>query len=250
MAIPRIPLVSAHLAVAAAPSNDAAARWELGQIRPWFEMMMLRVWHALTNIGDGAVLMPCAVILFAWLISAPLTRRTGWCWLVAVLLVGGGVALSKMLYMISGWHPAGWNFIGLSGHAALSFLFWPSAGAIVTGRNRTGLRVATVGLGAGLALAISAASWELGYHSLSEVIVGALWGAMVATVFLLLTWRQAAEAPLVRKWMIASMLLSVLVAFGHEFPSKRVLSWIAWRVGLHAAVHTRTHMGPQQQLPK
>lgn len=59
-------------------------------------MVMLRVWHALTYIGDGAVLMPCAVLFFAWLISAPFTRRTGWCWLVAVLLVGGGVALSKI----------------------------------------------------------------------------------------------------------------------------------------------------------
>lgn len=208
-------------------------------------MMMLRVWHVLTYIGDGAVLMPCAMLLFAWLISAPFTRRTGWCWLVAVLLVGGGVALSKILYMVSGWHPAGWNFIGLSGHAALSFLFWPSAGAFVTGRNRTWLRVATVGLGAGLALAISAASWVLGYHSLSEVVVGGLWGAMVATVFLLLTWRQAAEAPLARKWMIASMLLLVLVAFGHEFPSKRVLSWIACRVDGHAALYTRTNVGPK-----
>ena len=213
---------------------------------------MFRVWYALTYIGDGAVLMPCATLLFAWLISTPFTRRTGWCWLFAVLLVGGGVALSKMLYMVSGWHPAGWNFIGLSGHAALSFLFWPSAGAFVTGRNRTWLRVATVALGASLALAISAASWVLGYHSLSEVVAGGLWGAMVATVFLLLTWRQLAEAPLARKWMIASMLLLVLVTFGHEFPSKRVLSWIARQVDGHAAVHARANanVGPKAQLPK
>jgi membrane-associated phospholipid phosphatase len=207
--------------------------------------MVFCVWHALTYIGDGAVLMPCAVLFFAWLISAPFTRRAGWCWLVAVLLVGGGVALSKVLYMVSGWHPAGWNFIGLSGHAALSFLFWPSAGAFVPSRNRTWLRVITVGLGAALALAISAASWVLGYHSLSEVVVGGLWGAMVATVFLLLTWRKAEEAPLARKWMIASMLLLVLVAFGHEFPSKRVLSWIACRVDGHTALYMRANVGPK-----
>ncbi|TAL89537.1 MAG: phosphatase PAP2 family protein, partial [Rhodanobacter sp.] len=205
-------------------------------------MTMLRVWHALTYIGDGAVLVPCAALLFAWLIAAPATRRSGWWWLVAMLLVAGGVALSKLLYMVSGWHPAGWNFTGLSGHAALSFLFWPCAGALVTARNRTWLRVATVGLGASLALAISVSSWVLRDHSLSEVVVGALWGAAVATVFLLLAWRSVAQAPLAHKWMIASMLLLVLVALGHEFPSKRVLSWIASRVGGHSALHTRTNL--------
>lgn len=211
-------------------------------------MTMLRIWHALSYIGDGAVLMPCAALIIVWLIAAPATRHTGWWWLVAVLLASGGVALSKMLYTLSGWHPAGWSFTGVSGHAALSFLFWPSVGALVTARNRTGLRVAAVGLGAAVALAISASSWVLRDHSLSEVVVGALWGAAIATAFLLLTWRQVAEAPLACKWMIASMLLALL-AFGHEFPSKRVLDWVAVRVDGHTALHTRTNIDPRAQLP-
>ena len=211
---------------------------------------MLRVWRALIYIGDGAVLMPCAALLFVWLIATPATRRAGWRWLVAVLLVGGGVALSNALYMVSGWHPAGWNFIGLSGHAALSFLFWPSAGALVTGRNRTGLRAVMIGLGLVVALAISLSSWVSGDHSASEVVVGAVWGGVVAMVFLTLTWRQVAEAPLARKWMIARMLLVVLFTFGHQFPSERVLGWIAVRVGGYTALHTRTNLGSQARLSK
>jgi hypothetical protein len=207
-------------------------------------MTMLRVWHALIYIGDGVVLVPCAVLLFAWLIAFPATRCAGWWWLVAVLLVGGGVALSKLLYMVSGQHPAGWNFIGLSGHAALSFLFWPSAAALVTGRHRTGLRAVAVGLGAALAFAISVSSWVLRDHSLSEVVLGALWGTAVATVFLTLTWRHVAEAPLASNWMIVSILLLVFFAFGHEFPSERVLGWIALRVSGHTAIDRRTDPGP------
>ncbi|MGH8233902.1 MAG: phosphatase PAP2 family protein [Rhodanobacteraceae bacterium] len=209
---------------------------------------MLRIWHALTYLGDGAVLLPCTLLLLVWLIAAPTSRRTGWLWLVALMVVGGGVALSKVLYMVSGWHPAGWDFIGLSGHAALSFLFWPSAGALVTERKRTGLRAAMVALGVCLALAISASSWVLRDHSLSEVALGGLWGALVATAFLTLTWQQLTGAPRLREWMIAGVLLIVFIAFGHEFPSTRVLRCIASQVSGRAGIHTRRDLGPQAQL--
>ncbi len=211
-------------------------------------MTMVRLAHALIYLGDGAVLLPGAALLFAWLIAAPATRRTACWWLAAVLVVAGGAALSKLLYMISGWRPAGWNFIGLSGHAALSFLFWPAAAALVTSRCRTGLRVVAGALGACLALAISAASWMLGDHSLLELVLGALWGALVAAVFLTITWRHVAQAPLLRRWLLASMLLLVVVAYKHQFPSTSALGWIAVQVSGHPAIHTRTDLGPQARL--
>ncbi len=213
-------------------------------------MTLLRIWHALIYLGDGAVLLPCAVLLFAWLIARPATRRTAWWWLAAVLLVAGGAALSKMLYMVSGWHPAGWNFIGLSGHAAFSFLFFPSAAALVTSRQRTGLRVVAVALGACLAFAISVASWVLRDHSLAEVVLGALWGALIAAVFLTIIWRHVAEAPALRKWMIVSLLLLAIVAYKHEFPSTRVLSWIALQASEHTTIHTRDDLGARARLTK
>lgn len=211
-------------------------------------MSLLRVWHALIYLGDGAVLLPCAALLFAWLIAAPATRRTAWWWLAAVLLMGGGAALSKLLYMVSGWHPAGWNFIGLSGHAAFSFLFFPSAAALVTSRRRTWLRVVVVALGGCLALAIAASSWVLRDHSLTEVVLGGLWGALVAAVFLTITWRHVGHAPLLRKWAVVGMLLLLIATYKHEFPSTRVLSWIALRVSEHTVIQTRTDLGPQALL--
>jgi hypothetical protein len=213
-------------------------------------MTMLRVWHALIYLGDGAVLVPCAALLFAWWIAVPATRRTAWWWLAAVLLVGGGVALSKVLYMVSGWHPVGWNFIGLSGHAALSFLFWPMAAALVTRRKRTGLRAIVVVAGVSLALAIAAAGWVLGDHSLAEVVAGALWGALVAAVFLTVVWRHLAKAPSVRTWMTVSMLLIAVVAYRHEFPSTRVLNWVALHLSERTTVHTRADLGPHAQLSR
>lgn len=212
-------------------------------------MTTLRIWHALLYLGDGAVLMPCALLLFAWLITAPASRRTAWWWLLAVLLMGGGAALSKVLYMVFGWHPAGWNFIGLSGHAAFSFLFFPSAAALVTSRSKTGLRVVVIALGGFLAFAISFASWVLRDHSLVEVVLGALWGALIAAGFLTITWRHVAKLPVPRTWMVASLLLLTIVAYKHQFPSTRVLGWVALQVSGHPSIHTRTELGPQAQLP-
>ena len=211
-------------------------------------MTLLRVWHALTYLGDGAVLMPCAAALFVWLIAAPASRRTGWWWLLAVLVAAGGAALSKVLYMVSGWHPAGWNFIGLSGHAALSFLFFPSAASLVASRCRTGLRMVVVALAGCLAGAISVSSWLLHEHSVGEVVLGALWGALVAAAFLAMTWRHVLEAPVPRKWVVVSLLLLVMLAYKHEFPSTRVLGWIALQMSPHPAIHTRADLGPQAQL--
>ena len=209
---------------------------------------MLPVWHVLIYLGDGAVLIPCAMLIFVWLIAQSATRHTGWWWLLAVLLVSGGVSLSKLLYMVSGWHPAGWNFIGLSGHAALSFLLFPAAAALVTSRNNYRLRFVAIALGGCLALAISISSWVLRDHSLAELALGSLWGALGAAAFLTLTGRQVAQAPSLRRWIIVSPLLLAMVAYKHQFPSTRVLSWIALRVSERSAIHTRTELGPQAQL--
>src|SRR3546814_3379392 len=43
--------------------------------------------------------------------------------------------------------------------------------------------------------------------SLSEVVLGALWGTAVATVFLTPAWRHVAETSLASNWMIVSILL-------------------------------------------
>lgn len=214
-----------------------------GRNKQWSDMTMLRVWHALVYLGDGAVLIPCAALLFVWLIAAPMTRRSGWWWLLAMLLVSAGVALSKMLYMVTGWSPSGWNFTGLSGHAALSFLFFPVAAAFVGSNARTALRIVLLVLGASVASAISVASWMLREHSLIELVLGALSGALATAIFLTITWRHAAHTPVLRGWMIVSLLVLATVTYKREFPSTKVLSWIAVHVSDDSSIHTRTDSG-------
>ncbi len=205
-------------------------------------------WHALTDLGDGAVLLPCALLMLVWLLAVPATRRTGWLWLLAVLVDGGGVALTKVLYMGWGLHPPGLDFIGLSGHGALSVLFWPVAGVVMIGRNRPRLRVLMIALGACLALAVTVSRLVLHDHSPSEAILGALWGALLAAGFLALTWRHPVEAPALRPWIVLSVLLLIVLTFGHKFPSNRALAWAALRASGHTAIYTRCALGPRAQL--
>lgn len=212
--------------------------------------MSLHLWHGLTALGDGAVLLPCALLMLVWLLAVPETRRSGWLWLLAVLVVGGGVALTKLLYMAWDLHPPGWDFIGLSGHGALSFLFWPVAGAVVIGRNRPWLRVLLIALGACLALVITISRLVLHDHSPLEAILGAVWGALVAAVFLLLAWRHPVKAPALRRWIGLSVLLMIVLTFGHKFPSNRILTWTALQVSGHTVIYTRCDLGPKASLAK
>jgi hypothetical protein len=148
-----------------------------------------------------------------------------------------------MLYMVTGWSPSGWNFTGLSGHAALSFLFFPVAAAFVGSTAGTTLRVTLIALGAGVAAAISLASWMLGDHSLIELVLGASWGALVAAIFLTTTWRHPAHTPVLRGWMIVGLLVLATVTYKREFPSTKVLSWIAVHVSEDSSIHTRIDSG-------
>jgi hypothetical protein len=87
-------------------------------------------------------------------------------------------------------------------------------------------------------------------HSLSELVLGALWGGLVAAIFLAITWRHVTEAPSLRSWVAVSLLLLVAISFGHKFPSASVLGWVVLQVNGHTAIHTRSDLGPWAELPK
>jgi len=93
-------------------------------------------WWRLTAFGDSTSILPLAALLAIWLCARPESRRAGWLLVATVLIDGGVVAASKVLYMAWGVHPPGLDFIGLSGHSAMAFLFWPVLGAVVAAQWR------------------------------------------------------------------------------------------------------------------
>ncbi|MDE2234783.1 MAG: phosphatase PAP2 family protein [Gammaproteobacteria bacterium] len=200
-------------------------------------------WH-LTALGDSAVLLPCALLIGVWLLAFQATRRSGWLWLLAVGVDAGGVALTKVLFMGWGLHPPGLDFIGLSGHSALSFLVWPSVALLISIGARGWLRATAIALGVILALTVSYSRVLLHAHTPSEALLGGLWGAGLAALFIRYAWARIRHSSMARRWIAISLLLPLLfVTYGRVFPSNTMLAWVAMRVSGHHFIYTRRDLG-------
>lgn len=210
--------------------------------------MHMQIWWRLTEFGDSAILLPVALVIALWLLIMPATRRSGWSWLAAVLINAAVVAVSKIVYMAWGVHPPGLNFTGLSGDSAMVFLFWPAAGAYLTGRARPSRRWLLIGAGVALAVIVAVSRVVLRAHSVSEVVVGSVWGALVAAIFLWAVWRQPSVTPASGVWLPLTALILVLLVSVRHFDFNRVLTWGALKLSGHTMIYTRCDLGAQNTL--
>lgn len=201
------------------------------------------IWWRLTAFGDSTVILPLAAVVAVFLLARSATRRTGWLWVVAVLLCGGLVVASKVLYMGWGLHPPGFDFTGLSGHSAMAFLFWQVVGAFAAEQSNLP-RWPGVAAGAALAVGVAASRLVLQVHSPSEVLLGSLWGALLAAVYL---WRTRgllnASARYRHGWLLLLALVPpLLLARQLSFPSNRILAYTARQLSGHSVIFTRSDL--------
>jgi len=194
-------------------------------------------WH-LTAFGDGTSILPLAALLAIWLCARRESRRSGWLLVTAVLVDGGGVAASKVLYMAWDVHPPGLDFIGLSGHSAMAFLFWPVLGALVAVQWRLP-RWSSIAAGAALAASVAASRLALRVHSPSEVLLGSLWGMMVATAYLWLTRVPGYVHRRYGRLLLLVLIPPLLLVRQFSFPSNRILVYTAEQLGGRGAIYTR-----------
>ena len=199
------------------------------------------LWIAITDFGDSAVLMPLAAVLLVWMGWRHRGLVVFWGVLLAVDIAG--VAATKLAYMGWGLHPPGWDFIGLSGHSALSMLIWPSIGALVTaGRSRLWpWLLPAAGFVFSAAIVVSRLTTDA--HTPIEAASGAAWGAMLAAVFLWRLSRSAPEARRVPVWLLPAVLLVPLVlTYGYIFPTNQVLETVACALSGRAQAYTRADL--------
>ncbi|WP_154048453.1 hypothetical protein [Thiomonas intermedia] len=201
------------------------------------------LWIAITDFGDSAVLVPLAAVLLTWM--AWRHRGAAVLWAVLLLINIAGVALTKIAYMGWGLHPPGWNFIGLSGHSALSMLVWPTVGALMaSGRSRL-WRWTLPAAGLVLSAAIVVSRLTTDAHTPIEAALGAAWGAVFAAVFL---WRLRGLAPRRQSapaWLLPAVLLVPLVlTYGRIFPTNSVLEQVACALSGRAQAFTRADLEP------
>jgi len=139
------------------------------------------MWHAFTNIGDAAVTLPVAIVCAGWIAMSNLRLAFRW-----GLVLSAGMALvgaTKILY-------AGWGvsfpeieFRVISGHTMLATSVWTVTIALLL---RSWGLPATVGVVGGLIVGACTGLARVfdHSHSLSEVAIGWVVGAVVGAVFL------------------------------------------------------------------
>jgi membrane-associated phospholipid phosphatase len=158
----------------------------------------------LTDFGDAAVLIPLAATMLLWLCLGN-SRSAAW-WAVSV---GFCVGLTTFLKIFFYGCPPASDLRTPSGHTAFSFLVY-GAIALVTAVQARGLRRAlAVGIGASLILTIAASRLLLEIHSLPEVSLGLVIGA----VSLILFGRIYLQSPRTQVWPLlvaAGMLVTIL----------------------------------------
>ena len=212
--------------------------------------MTTQFWWHLTEFGDAGILLPIALVIALWLLIAPATRRSGGLWLAAVLVNAALVALSKLLYMGWGLHPPGLNFTGLSGDSAMAFLFWPAAGLYLSARAGARRRWLSIAAGVAVALIVAVSRVFLKAHSVSEVVIGSFWGALVAAVLLWAVWREPPAMPVNLSWLPLAALLLVVLVSGRNFNFNKLLARGALKLSGHTAVYTRCDLGPVVCRPR
>jgi membrane-associated phospholipid phosphatase len=139
----------------------------------------MRAWLvALTDFGDLAVLLPLAAAMLTWLLLYFSRAATQW-----VLALGCCVGLTALLKIAFYACPPSSDMHSPSGHTSLSTVVY-GALTIVAAAAWPGLRrVLVIGSGAGLILAIGVSRVLLDAHSVAEVSLGLVIGAVSLAVF-------------------------------------------------------------------
>jgi membrane-associated phospholipid phosphatase len=187
--------------------------------------MQERVLWIFSNLGDAALLLPLALVCALWLRSVDMRLALRW----AVLLgIGMGlVGLSKILYAGCGLELAAVNFRMISGHTMLAASIYTVAGGLLAGSlGGWWYRLGAAG-GLGLAALIGASRIIQDAHTPSEVIVGWLLGAAIATMLLVRVFEQPRKMP--RAVVAGVGLLAVSsIAYGHHAPFQRLIEHYSW----------------------
>ena len=185
---------------------DAGREW-IGDMTAWL--------IALTDFGDLAVLIPVSAVILIWLVRN--SSRAAPRWIFALSLCIGLTALLKIAFHAC---PPADNLHSPSGHTSLSTLVY-GALTLVSATAWPGLhRVLVIAGGAGLILAIGVSRLLLDAHSVAEVGLGLVIGAVSLAMFS----RQYLQAPTTKMWpllVVAGVL--ALVLHGRELHAEQFL---------------------------
>jgi len=210
-------------------------------------------WAVITRFGEAQILLPACAAALLWLLFASAAgprslprhggRAAAWRWGAGLCTTTFVTTASKVAFLGFGMGWAALDFTGFSGHAMFSCAVLPVLAGVVAGRGGAFT-------GALLAALVVVSRVQVGAHSWSEAVSGALLGAVVAA-WALRAWFEP-PGPVHPPWWLPLALvawLSVLPA--HAPPPRthdavvRLSLWVSGR----SQPYTRRQMRLESARP-
>jgi membrane-associated phospholipid phosphatase len=185
----------------------------------------------LTDFGDAAVLLPLSLVFFLWLLT---TARVGTAllWLLILAFCNALLAVLKFYFLAC---PAGISLHSPSGHTGFGIYVYGSLTAVLAlSVGQRWLRSAIVVTGTVLIAVMAASRLILGYHSIVEILIGAVIGGGALAVFIpIYTRGPVRRGPVV--WLTLIALMVALIFHGEKVTAEGYLRQLGWEMGLGGA---------------
>jgi membrane-associated phospholipid phosphatase len=170
-------------------------------------------WFVITRFGEVQNLLPAALWVCLALVRSEATRPLAYRWLFWLALVSLVDIASKIVFIGWGVGLASWNFTGFSGHAMYSAAIYPLLLVTLAARLGSGWRRLALAAGFLLAAVVGVSRVMVDAHSVSEVVLGLLLGAVVTLRVIAkpglhrVTWRLHVPV-LLAVWMVLAPLVA------------------------------------------
>ena len=174
----------------------------------------------LTDFADQAVMLP-VVLVVAIALAVTGWRRGAQAWFGVVAVTFAAVLAVKFGALACRPVFGPYEIESPSGHTAAAAVVAGGLAALLTGRRSPAVAVAL-----GAAVAIGLTRLMLGFHSLPEVLIGALLGLVGAAVVARYAGPPPARRPV---WLLPATVIVALLLHGLRLPAEAAIRHASWQ---------------------
>ncbi|HEX2531385.1 MAG TPA: phosphatase PAP2 family protein [Burkholderiaceae bacterium] len=194
-------------------------------------------WWKITFFGDTVVLLPAALTIAVWLAIGRAWRMAAiWCVLFSVGLTL--VAATKIAFVGWGIGIRSLDFTGFSGHAMRATAVIPAMLYLILQRTPRTVRITGVMFGFAVGALISFSRVVVHAHSVSEMVLGAMLGALISIWFIRASTDIPNSPP--NRWLIAFSLAGVFgTSHAQPAPTQHWINGVALYLSGHDKPYDR-----------
>lgn len=189
--------------------------------------------RAVTDLGDSAFLIPASILLFIYLLYLD-TPRTALIWAEAVAICILLTAAVKIGFRTCALASPPWYVRTPSGHTSFGTTFYLCSALMLASGRRWQTRLALLAAGAAVAALIGASRVLLHDHTVPEVAIGFLVGA-VAVAWFASRYRRQRQSRLPWRPAAAIAVVMLLIIHGHHLDFEAMFGAIAASLRAHLA---------------